>query len=377
MLKEPQFSVRPDATFASLRRWAAEAVVPSFLDPGAPPTLRAELILEGAREEVVEIPGHRGLLPAVLATPTGRAEPMAGLLLNAGPQRRIGPNRMWTETARRWAARGVPTLRIDLGGIGDADPELTFDLVGEFFTGAHARETRDAIAWMRSNVGGRLLVSGLCAGSSWGLEAAAEEPDVASAVLLNPGAVVWQRRSHELRDARHLAVQLRSAESWRKVLRGTVNWRRPFRLGGAVVAEALTWPRRRRARRAADVTPAPDPVRTLLGRLPERGDRLVLMFTGDEEVRDSLNRSGILAELQHAPNADVVELGLPDVNTHTLRPTVLQRQVSALLDSELERLGVRLAGGSPQPEAASVAELRDGGGGAVEPSRLEPESRST
>lgn len=349
MLGEPQFSVLPTETFATIRRWAVESVAPSTLPAGQPPVLRDELTLEHLRERVVDIPGHRGALPAIFATPTGHAEGAAGLLLNAGPQRRIGPNRMWTETARRWAARGVPTLRIDLGGIGDADPDLDLSSVGQFYTGDHVLETREAVAWLRANTSGRLMVSGLCAGSGWGLHAAVEEPDVASVVLLNPRALVWERRATELRDARHLARQLRMAESWRKVARGSVNWNRPLRLGRAVAAELLGWPQRRWARQAALAAPEADPVRTLLTGLPERGDRVVLVFTGAEELRDDLQRSGALNELERTPNADVISLGAPDVDTHTLRPTVLQRQVSALLDSELDRICVRL--GSTPPDA--------------------------
>ena len=46
---------------------------------------------------------------------------MCAVLLNAGALRRIGPNRTWVELSRRWAARGVPTVRMDLEGIGDSD----------------------------------------------------------------------------------------------------------------------------------------------------------------------------------------------------------------------------------------------------------------
>ena len=42
------------------------------------------------------------------------------VLLNSGAIRRIGPNRMWVELARRWAQRGVASLRVDLPGIGEA-----------------------------------------------------------------------------------------------------------------------------------------------------------------------------------------------------------------------------------------------------------------
>ena len=57
----------------------------------------------------------------ILTEPVGPAVDLCAVWLNAGPQRRIGPNRMWVETARRWAALGVPSVRVDLAAIGDAD----------------------------------------------------------------------------------------------------------------------------------------------------------------------------------------------------------------------------------------------------------------
>ena len=46
---------------------------------------------------------------------------LCAVFLNAGAVRRIGPNRLWVEAARRWARAGVPSVRMDLEGIGDAD----------------------------------------------------------------------------------------------------------------------------------------------------------------------------------------------------------------------------------------------------------------
>ncbi len=57
--------------------------------------------------------GPHGRLFGVLSRRSGEQAEPTGVLLNAGPQRRTGPNRMWVEIARRWAAKGVPTLRLD------------------------------------------------------------------------------------------------------------------------------------------------------------------------------------------------------------------------------------------------------------------------
>src|SRR5204863_777764 len=43
-------------------------------------------------------------------------------------QGHTGPNRMWVEIARRWAARGVPTLRIESSWIGDPEGDASADV---------------------------------------------------------------------------------------------------------------------------------------------------------------------------------------------------------------------------------------------------------
>jgi len=59
------------------------------------------------------------MLSGVLTEPLGSGEGvLCAILLNAGAVRRIGHHRMWVEVARRWAARGVPTLRLDVVGVG-------------------------------------------------------------------------------------------------------------------------------------------------------------------------------------------------------------------------------------------------------------------
>ena len=41
--------------------------------------------------------------------------------MNAGGVRHIGPNRMWVEAARRWAAQGIPSARVDFIRVGESD----------------------------------------------------------------------------------------------------------------------------------------------------------------------------------------------------------------------------------------------------------------
>ena len=54
--------------------------------------------------------------------PPGRASPQGPsiLFLNSGRDPHTGPNRMWVELSRAWAALGFPCYRFDLSGLGDS-----------------------------------------------------------------------------------------------------------------------------------------------------------------------------------------------------------------------------------------------------------------
>ena len=70
--------------------------------------------------------GELGRLFGVVSeSPQSEPAPVCAILLNGGALRHIGPSRTWVEIARRWAARGVPTVRIDMPGIGESDGDAS------------------------------------------------------------------------------------------------------------------------------------------------------------------------------------------------------------------------------------------------------------
>lgn len=56
----------------------------------------------------------------MVSEPTTPARRMAVVLVSAGVVPKFGPFRLYTELARRLAREGFPTLRFDLGGLGDS-----------------------------------------------------------------------------------------------------------------------------------------------------------------------------------------------------------------------------------------------------------------
>ena len=134
----PQEAQLPEGVIARSTQWLEQgAEVPQAADGRAStaPMPRREALGVPAGEAVgrlilgdaavqetpigIEVPGGHAF--GILTEPIDRdLAPATAILLSAGALNHAGPNRMWVELARRWAAQGVATARIDLPGIGDA-----------------------------------------------------------------------------------------------------------------------------------------------------------------------------------------------------------------------------------------------------------------
>lgn len=275
---------------------------------------------------------------AVLAEPADASRSgISGVFLNAGAVRRIGPNRMWVDTARRWAVRGVPTLRVDLAAIGDSDGDGTrYRDVGRFFATELEEEVVALIdEAVRRGLGDRVVLGGLCAGGYWSFHGAARDPRVIAALMMNPRILVWDDELLSRRDALAV-VRLRNASAWRQLLRGEVTLKRTRAILRALLLHAPRWARRLpstlRSGRRRWIGPDAD---ALLATLRERNTRVLMAFSGDEPLYDELERDGYLARLDEWPNMEIHSLPGRD---HTFRPIVVQRAVREQLDRELTRV---------------------------------------
>jgi hypothetical protein len=283
----------------------------------------------------------------VLAYPRGERHPLTALLLNAGPQRRTGPNRMWVEIARRWAASGVSTLRLDLAGIGDSDGDAAaLARITEFYKEGYVEQARAALESLAERrLPERFVVLGLCAGCYWAANAALADERVAAVIMLNPRTLVFDEWRHALRRTRHLRERMLRPSTWRKVLSGDIKLAKHLETGRTLIGRAASTPRRMRKPAAAGgdeqgaTTSAQ--IEDLFDSLRDRDQRALLLFTGDEVLHQELTRDGVLDRLDRWPNMELARLGT-SADTHTLTPLWLQRQVHALVDrvlkDELERL---------------------------------------
>ena len=259
---------------------------------------------------------------------------------------------MWVDAARRWAAKGVPTFRVDLEGIGDADGDGgMFVDVARFYTPDREVQVRSILdALVARGVGRRFVLIGLCAGAYSAFTNGAADARVVTAVAVNPRIMVWDPAILERRNA-FVVREVLELGSWQRILNGETSPARVLQIGRAAVAEAprvaLRYASRLRGGKQRD--PWTEQLEGELDALREARTRMVLAFSGDEPMHDELKAEGVLDELARWPNVVLTDLPGDD---HTLRPIAAQRAFERVLDHELGRLLAAPSASEPVRQSA-------------------------
>ena len=345
MVFHPEQYHAPAAVMDRVSAWLGEArmsqrVAPRPAAPDASAVLELPAADTGIRETAIRVRQPYGDLFGIAAEPLdGRHGDVCAVFLNAGAVRRIGPNRMWVEAARSWAAAGIPSVRMDLEGIGDADGDPDrYRNVGNFYTDAFgASVTAILDDLVEGGFGTRFALIGLCAGAYWSFHTGAADPRVVEVVILNPRAMIWDDGLLDRREANKVG-RLLDPSTLGRVARGEVSIRRAGAISGAIARRILRAAARRvdgRLPQGSGSGTQVDPVRSRLDALRDREVRVVIAFSGDEPVRGELDSDGVLAELNRWPNVELIDLPGRD---HTLRPLKAQRAASDILDRERDRL---------------------------------------
>lgn len=346
MTGQPHEATAPAEVMEHVERWLGERseVAPIPPDAASAGGQVREVKLATAsghiREELFAVPLGAGHLDGILTLPEGRPDSdLCVVFCNVGALRRVGPGRMWVQAARRWAERGVPSARIDVEGIGDADgDERLYADVSGLYTPELSTQVGAVLAHLaEQGVGQRFVIVGMCSGAYWGFHCALEEQRIAAVVMYNPRALIWDPARSEAREGTQKLWKLTRRSQWRRLLRGEVRRENMLLVlravaratPGFVVAAPGRLLRRWRQRRAGG-----DELDHILDRLRERRQRVVLAFCSvGEPLLHELRRERGLPHATRWPN---IEIELIPGYDHLLRPRVMQEDGHAILDRALE-----------------------------------------
>jgi len=265
-----------------------------------------------------------------IMTLPGRMAPGAPacLLLNTGIMNRVGPHRLNVKIARSLAAAGVPSLRMDLSGLGDSPAARTP-------LRADARAVQDlqaAMDHLQQTLGiDRFVVFGLCSGAINGYRLALADPRVTGLMMFD-GFVYPTFRTALLRRWFRLR-RMSWPERLRKV-RDRLLWRRGRPAPRGLVGDGLLEfqfqpPSRSEFAQAMDT-------------LVRRGLSVFLFYSGSYadghnyrgQLRDAFGKAMFLDHVRYD--------FMPDVD-HTLTPLETQRRVIGLIRDWVQSLAGRTA----------------------------------
>lgn len=248
------------------------------------------------------------------------------LFLNPGAVRHIGPNRMWVEIARKWAARGIPSIRMDFAGIGEAAGQPAKE-VGELYQGAVVDQIGGALDLMRSRTGiTQFAVVGLCSGAFWGFHSLVNFAEIRSGILLNPRLFFWDPNIDRRRILRRTVNGFTSSKTWSRLARGKITTKR-IRQGMRAVFHKFP------ATGDEQLQISPVEMSSALRAIQRNKNRFTLIFTEGEPLLREMEEESWLPSKSSCFRCIRVPSG-----GHTFRPLWAQKTIHELIDRELNGL---------------------------------------
>ncbi|MGY6120071.1 alpha/beta hydrolase family protein (plasmid) [Paraburkholderia strydomiana] len=292
-LTDPSYSEPPRRAFDSVLQWlgAGTATAPlpkvEVLDAAA----SASIAFAHGRETPVVFGGYVGVLcepqRALDAAP-------AVLFVNTGGVHRIGDSRFTVLMARRLAAQGIASLRMDLSGLGDSlrrDATLTLDALYSTYS---IDDACAGVDWLTAAGYPKVVMAGVCSGAYVSLHTALAHSAVVGCACINLPFFKWGG-ARVRPGAQYVAPSevyrraMRNPRKWLRLLSGQANTR-------AITAElARRWSARVAARVGAvletlvgERTPG-SAIRRLVLDLERKGVQTALLYGTLDDGLDELD----------------------------------------------------------------------------------------
>jgi pimeloyl-ACP methyl ester carboxylesterase len=330
-------AVLPRDAFAELVHW---------LKVDAPPgrarftrTAANRLLSSEWREEPVQF-GPDSRLFAVHCTPRHSVPRSTLLIVNHGLNRHIGWARTYVTLARRLAAQGVATLRMDIAGVGDSAtapgrPEQ------QLYARESVADIKAALDWLHQHGCKEITLLGHSAGAHLSFHAAVADKRVTGLALINLSRFVSDPmepsdygKRPTFRSTGWYWSKMVSLDVWRRLASGRVH--------AISIAETIAGRLLRRAGlrlmsilgRESGAEVSHTQIITQFRRLSERGTKVLLLYSIGDEALDELalycGRGGRrLANLRnvHLQTIDDTDHNLTSRRSRELYFAILERHI--------------------------------------------------
>ncbi len=190
-VSDPTLSAMPSAAIEKVLNWVVSNFTVQQTSAVSAITFASAFEpVSGVRETLIRF-GPERMFFGACSRPVGESPATAVLFLNSGYDHSIGWARMLVDFSRKLASEGYISLRMDLAGIGESRywPAQRQQVL---YSDTQVDDVRAAIDWLKSEHRvQRIILFGRCSGAYLGLLAAALEPEVNAAFLVNPRKLVW------------------------------------------------------------------------------------------------------------------------------------------------------------------------------------------
>ncbi|WP_277182778.1 serine aminopeptidase domain-containing protein [Caballeronia sp. BR00000012568055] len=190
-MQETAQSVLPEKTLSRVALWIANSAKEAT--PGKVKITRPGIADDALIEtpEAVERPvvfGDAGIF-GILCEPRGGMPggPVIVIANTAGTVHH-GDSRLSVRIARKMAARGVATLRIDARGIGDSPARMadgSFERIACIHAQTTIEDVASAAAWLKRKGYSTVVTFGICSGAYSALRASLIEPAISAVIAVN------------------------------------------------------------------------------------------------------------------------------------------------------------------------------------------------
>lgn len=227
---EALYSEEPVAAFSRVTDWLAQGVAevsrvqPTLPREDAREAVAPELVLAACR--AVERPVVFGDYFGVYCEPVvPRADAPAVLFVNTGASHHIGDGRIFVLFARRLALLGIASLRMDLGGLGDAVPSASAITLDSIYADAASHDACAGVDWLVARGHAHAVSFGVCGGAFAGLHACARHPRLVGSFGVNLQKFVWDGGvrapgAHQFASSKVYWRSALTRAKWSRALRG-------------------------------------------------------------------------------------------------------------------------------------------------------------